>query len=90
MTGCMGTTFTSEDKDRDPREIAQNLYRGLRVHCCDLEELIESASGTFTEKELKRLDKAITVMKVGFKIMKKVTRGTKSSRKVVRLIASQR
>ncbi len=46
------------------------VYNELRGHCAALEELIEA--GDFTEKELKRLDKAVTVMKVGFKILKKV------------------
>jgi hypothetical protein len=89
MTGCIGTTFTAEDKNRDPRELAQRLYQGLRIHCCDLEELIESDSGAFSEKDLKRLDKAVTVMKVGFKIMKKVVRNADAHQKSVRLIASR-
>jgi hypothetical protein len=88
LTGCIGTTFTAQNKSSDTRELAERLYRGLRVHCCDLEELIDRDPAAFTEKELKRLDKAVTVMKVGFKIMKKVVR-TESVQNPVRLIAAR-
>ncbi len=46
------------------------VYNEMRDQCSALEELIDT--GNFTEKELKRLDKAVTVMKVGFKMLKKV------------------
>ena len=46
------------------------VYNELRNQCATLEELIEA--GDFTEKELKRLDKSVTVMKAGFKMLKKV------------------
>lgn len=54
----------------------RSLYTNLRFECAELEMLIERGEkrGLLTEKELKRLDKAVTVMKVGFKILKKVAR----------------
>lgn len=47
-------------------------YVELRSECAGLEELIER--GDLTEQDVMRLDKAVTVMKVGFKIVKKVLR----------------
>lgn len=47
-------------------------YVNLRRDCEALEEMI--ASGTLEDEEVKRLDKAVTVMKVGFKMVKKVIR----------------
>lgn len=48
-------------------------YVDLRRDCIAIEELIERG-GELTADDLKRLDKAVTVMKVGFKIVKKVLR----------------
>ena len=48
-------------------------YVDLRRDCIAIEELIEHSSD-FTSDDLKRLDKAVTVMKVGFKMVKKVLR----------------
>lgn len=57
-------------------DMLARCYTGLRQEGIDLEELIGSFEpGEFTEKELKRLDKAVTVMKVGFKLIKMVLRG---------------
>lgn len=55
-------------------ELALHQYNDLRFTCHELEELIASVEGDpgWSEKDLKRLDKAVTVMKVGFKILKKV------------------
>lgn len=55
-----------------PREIhaLHDAYADLRKACHRLEKRIGKAG--LSEKELKRLDKAITTMKVGFKIAKKV------------------
>ena len=47
-------------------------YQELRLNCITLEDFI--GKGTFTPNEIKRLDKAITVMKVGFKMVKKIIR----------------
>lgn len=54
--------------------LALHQYNDLRFTCHELEELIASVEGSedWSEKDLKRLDKAVTVMKVGFKIFKKV------------------
>ncbi len=49
------------------------ILNNLKLQCFELEEHLEDAVG-LTEKDLKRLDKAVTVMKVGFKIMKKVAK----------------
>ena len=48
-------------------------YKSLRLDCIELEELIGNGRG-LSDKDLKRLDKAVTVMKVSFKIVKKVLR----------------
>jgi hypothetical protein len=51
-------------------------YASLRFECSELEALIEvtETRGLLTEKDRMRLDKAVTVMKVGFKMLKKVAR----------------
>lgn len=51
-------------------------YSSIRFECSELEAYIEAAEkrGPLTEKDRMRLDKAVTVMKVGFKIVKKVAR----------------
>lgn len=53
-------------------QLALHTYNNLRFTCHELEELIGEGWDDLTEKDRKRLDKAVTVMKVGFKIMKKV------------------
>ena len=45
-------------------------YVDLRRSCMSVEELIEQAD--FTEEERKTLDKSVTVIKVGFKMIKQV------------------
>lgn len=52
----------------------EEAYEGLRFHCARLEELLETNPSGMDEKALKRSDKAVTVMKVGFKILKKAMR----------------
>lgn len=51
-------------------------YVALRRECIGIEELIETSAepgnGTLTAADLKRMDKAVTVMKAGFKMVKKV------------------
>jgi hypothetical protein len=49
-------------------------YANLRFECADLEAIIGADHGGLSDKELKRLDKAVTVMKVAFKIVAKVLR----------------
>lgn len=49
-------------------------YAELRGHCNVLEHLLEQNREGLDERTLKRIDKAVTVMKVGFKIMKKALR----------------
>lgn len=46
-------------------------YGELRLQCIQIEEVI-AADNLLTLEELTRLDKAVTVMKVGFKLVKKV------------------
>jgi hypothetical protein len=58
-------------RDPDTRSLLCS-YTELRRAGIELEEVI--GAGGFTEDELKRLDKAATVMKVGFKMVKKVLR----------------
>lgn len=56
-------------------------YRKLRTDCSHLEHVLQtitdSSSEAISDKEMKRLDKAVTVMKVGFKIVKKVSGASK-------------
>ena len=54
----------------NPHTIEQ-AYDALRFHCERLEELLEANTEGHNDKALKRSDKAVTVMKVGFKILKK-------------------
>jgi hypothetical protein len=54
----------------NPQTIEQ-AYDALRFHCERLEELLEANAEGHGDKALKRSDKAVTVMKVGFKILKK-------------------
>ena len=56
-------------RQKHPRKQARGLYEEIRESCHAMEELI--GQNSLPEKTLKRLDKAVTVMKVGFKIIKK-------------------
>lgn len=62
-----------EPSSSDPKTIDE-AYKALRFHCARLEELLDANSQSLDEKALKRSDKAVTVMKVGFKILKKAIR----------------
>lgn len=55
---------------RNPQTVEQ-AYDALRFHCERLEEILEANAEGHSDKALKRSDKAVTVMKVGFKILKK-------------------
>jgi hypothetical protein len=67
-------------RDQAMNEI-RAAYRELRGSASRLERVLQTIAdhptGIFSEKELKRLDKAMTVMKVGFKMVKKVSGATK-------------
>ena len=54
-----------------PYSEIEEAYVRLRAACIDIEILMELHDDELTEKELKRLDKGVTVMKVGFKLVKK-------------------
>ncbi len=54
-----------------PYSDIEEAYVRLRQACIDIEGLIEEHEDVLTEKELKRLDKGVTVIKVGFKLVKK-------------------
>jgi hypothetical protein len=62
---------------KDVDGIMNYIYQHFRDACATLEETIERHDAELSEKDKKRLDKAITVMKVGFKIMKFVLRKRK-------------
>lgn len=49
----------------------REAYANLRTACADLEDLIAQGQ---TADDLHHLDKAVTVMKVGFKMVKRVLR----------------
>lgn len=80
-----------EEPERErPTKEEDRLYRdyaNLRLDCTALEEFLGSNPDGMSEKDLKRLDKAVTVMKVAFKLIARVLRrhGYDSSRK--RLLA---
>lgn len=66
------------DRENGPTPTEDRLrrdYANLRLDCADLEELLGASPSDLTAKDLKRLDKAVTVMKVAFKIVAKVLRG---------------
>lgn len=65
-----GTIFPEPTPETD--HLARS-YANFRIECAELEDMLGSAQG-LTEKDLKRLDKAVTVMKVAFKIIAKVLR----------------
>lgn len=56
-------------------DVLAQTYCDLRRNCIDLEEIIAGCQveeDGLSEEDLKRLDKAATVMKVSFKLVKKV------------------
>jgi hypothetical protein len=67
-----GTPWPIPDGAPDEIRALHDAYADLRRACSKLEKRIGKVD--LSEKELKRLDKAITTMKVGFKIAKKVIR----------------
>lgn len=69
-----------EDDDPNVRAIAAT-YVNLRAECDAFENLLGNGGG-LTEKDAKRLDKAASVMKVGFKLMKKALKQHAKARKV--------
>lgn len=65
------------DHDHTPPQWQRGLltaYIDLRRDCVAIEELISNPNSSLSEDDLKRLDKAVTVMKVSFKMVKKVLR----------------
>lgn len=70
-------------------EMITAAYRKLRQDASHLEKVLQTITDqsegerrtgetqVLSDKELKRLDKAVTVMKVGFKMVKKVSGATK-------------
>jgi len=63
-----------ETKPTPTEDRLRRDYANLRLDCADLEELLGSTNTDLTGKDLKRLDKAVTVMKVAFKLIAKVLR----------------
>lgn len=61
----------------------EQAYENLRFACERLEEILEHEQETIPHKTFKRCDKAITVMKVGFKIIKKAISYKKPKLQVV-------
>lgn len=57
-------------------------HQRLRRVCCQLEERIEGQEreGLLSEKDMKDLDKAVTLLKVGFKKVRKVVRRWRPAR----------
>lgn len=69
------------DWPTNPQSIEQ-AYDALRFHCELLEEILEANAQGLSDKTLKRSDKAVTVMKVGFKILKKAINKQHELRKI--------
>lgn len=57
------------DKVPTPKDLAQHMYSNIRNDIVDLEEYIECAQ--LSEDDIKSLDKAVTLLKVGSKYIKK-------------------
>jgi hypothetical protein len=65
---------TPPDGPTDPVSSLRRRYLELRASCHELEAALGSVlpgTGGLTAKDIKRLDKAVTVMKCGFKLAKK-------------------
>lgn len=58
-------------KKKEETDILAMTYQNLRIDGIELEELIGGAKH-LSDRDRKRLDKAVTVMKVGMKLIKKV------------------
>lgn len=70
-------------------QTVEQAYDALRFHCERLEELLEMNAEGHSDKALKRSDKAVTVMKVGFKILKKAIKKQPTLRLVERATLSR-
>ncbi len=71
------TPPAKEPEREKPTKEEDRLYRdysNLRLDCIALEEFLGSDPHGMSEKDLKRLDKAVTVMKVAFKLIARVLR----------------
>lgn len=61
-------------KDPTPTEdLLARTYAGLRLEIAELEVLMAGGEG-LSERDLKRLDKGVVLMKVGAKLVKRVLR----------------
>src|ERR1700730_11187606 len=58
------------EHQHDVDGIMEYVYQHFRNACATLEETIERHDVELSEKEKKRLDKSIILMKMGFKLMK--------------------
>jgi hypothetical protein len=67
----------------DDIETIDQAYEVLRAACNRLEILLERDQERIDHKTFKRCDKAVVVMKAGFKIMKKATTYKKRTLRVV-------
>lgn len=72
--------------DDDPEKALRLHYEHLRAVCVEMERIL-GADHDLPPKMVKRLDKAVTVMKVGFKIAKKAMKARKATGAVVRFPA---
>lgn len=65
------------NQPKQPPAEVENLartYCNLRQDCVEMEELLAADPPALADKDRKRLDKAVTVMKVSFKLVAKVLR----------------
>jgi hypothetical protein len=71
---------TPPDGPSDPAYVLRRSYHALRASCYELEKAlggIVPGSDGLAAKDIKRLDKAVTIMKVGFKLAKKALKERK-------------
>lgn len=72
------------EKEREPtptEDVLLDAYQCLRLDIDELEQIIGGGDG-LTEDDLKRLDKAVTLIKVGAKMVKRVLRAHGASGKL--------
>jgi hypothetical protein len=63
--------YPNRDKPTETEQRLLRDYQNLRLDCAALEELLGSDTIELSEKDRAEIDKAVTLMKVGFKMIKR-------------------
>lgn len=61
-------------QDKPTEDHLIHNYQAVRLDVAELEEMLGSPHHGLSDKELKRLDKSVVLMKAGAKVLKKVIR----------------